>query len=161
MKTTSLPLTPLDEAVAYRINRVARLLRQGFAADLHRWCGEELSPEQYFALYRLRQAGPLPMQALADPVLKDYPNITRVASGLRKRGLVKQQKDAADGRLQLCLLTAKGTALFDRLYASVVAERERLVAGWSKRELDEFMKSLKRLERSLENRSESSSVSRL
>jgi DNA-binding MarR family transcriptional regulator len=143
-------LTPLDDAIAYRISRIARLLRHGFASELQQWSGEDLSPEQYFALYRLREAGPLPMQALADPVLKDYPNITRVVAGLHKRGLIKQQQDKEDGRVQLCMLTRKGEALFDRLYPSVVAERARLFARWSERELAQMMKSLARLERSLE-----------
>jgi DNA-binding MarR family transcriptional regulator len=143
-------LTPLDDAIAYRINRVARLLRHGFASDLQQWSGEDLTPEQYFGLYRLRQAGPLPMQALADPVLKDYPNITRVMAGLHKRGLVKRTKDKADGRVQLCALTAKGEALFDRLYPSVVAERARLFAGWSARDRDALLASLSQLERTLE-----------
>jgi MarR family transcriptional regulator, organic hydroperoxide resistance regulator len=151
-------LTPLDDAVAYRINRLARLLRHGFAAELQAWSGEELTPEQYFALYRLRQAGPLPMQALADPVLKDYPNITRVVAGLQKRGLVKRSKDKADGRVQLCTLTGKGEALFDRLYPSVVAERGRLFADWSARDLSQLMSSLSRLERTLEQQSDVAAV---
>jgi DNA-binding MarR family transcriptional regulator len=146
-------LTPLDDAVAYRINRLARLLRHGFASELQQWAGEDLSPEQYFALYRLRQSGPMPMQALADPVLKDYPNITRVVAGLQKRGLVKRCKDKSDGRVQLCTLSGKGEALFDRLYPSVVAERARLFAGWSARELSQLLKTLSRLERSLEEKS--------
>ncbi len=144
-------LTPLDDAIAYRINRVARLLRHGFASDLQQWSGEDLSPEQYFALYRLRQAGPLPMQSLADPVLKDYPNITRVIAGLHKRGLVKRTKDKSDGRVQRCALTARGEALFDRLYPSVVAERARLFAGWSAHDRDALRASLSHLERTLED----------
>lgn len=151
-------LTPLDDAVAYRISRLARLLRHGFAAELQQWSGEELSPEQYFALYRLRQAGPLPMQALADPVLKDYPNITRVVAGLHKRGLVKRSKDKGDGRVQLCTLTGKGEALFDRLYPSVVAERGRLFADWSANDVSQLMTSLTRLERTLERQSEGRAV---
>jgi DNA-binding MarR family transcriptional regulator len=157
MKVSSPPLTPLDAAVAYRISRAARLLRHGFAAELALWSGEDLSPEQYFALYRLRQAGPLPMQALADPVLKDYPNITRVVAGLHKRGLVRRYKDKADGRVQLCTLTRKGETLFDRLYPAVVAERGRLFAGWSPRELEQLVRSVSRLERSLEARAQQQS----
>jgi MarR family transcriptional regulator, organic hydroperoxide resistance regulator len=150
MNTKRHLLTPLDDAIAFRISRLARLLRQGFASDLQQWTGEELTPEQYFALYRLRQRGLLPMQALADPVLQDFPNMSRVVAALQKRGLVKRSADKTDKRVQLCALTPAGEALFDKLYPSVVAERARLFEGWTARDLRQLSDGLQRLEGLLE-----------
>jgi DNA-binding MarR family transcriptional regulator len=139
-------LTPLDDALAYRLQRVARRLRYDLAAKLVLWSDTDLTPEQYFTLYRLGHGGPLPMQALADPVLEDHPNVSRVVAGLQRRGLVTRARDARDRRIQRVTLTAKGKALVERLHPKVQAERRRLFSGWPADELQAWAAGLARLE---------------
>lgn len=141
-----LRLTPLDDALAYRLQRVARRLRYDLAARLVEWTGTDLTPEQYFALYRLGHGGALAMQALADPVLEDHPNISRVVAGLQRRGLVKRTRDAHDRRVQRVALTARGEALVERVHPKVQAERQRLFGGWPPAELEAWVAGLARLE---------------
>lgn len=139
-------LTPLDDALAYRLQRVARRLRYDLAAKLADWTGTDLTPEQYFTLYRLGHGGSQAMQALADPVLQDYPNISRVVAGLQRRGLVRRTKDGRDRRVQRVTLTAKGEALIEALQPKIQAERKRLFSGWPAAEAEAWAAGLARLE---------------
>lgn len=139
-------LSPLDDALAYRLQRVARRLRYDLGVKLAAWSGTNLTPEQFFTLYRLGHGGAQPMQALADPVLQDYPNMSRVVAGLRRRGLVRGSRGTRDRRVQLIALTTKGRALLMALHPQVQAERRRLFAGWPAAEAAAFSAALTRLE---------------
>jgi DNA-binding MarR family transcriptional regulator len=141
-------LDDLARAPAYRLARVARLLRHDLQRllDAH---GGGISQEQYFLLYRLARQDGQPQRALTDPAFDDRANITRLVDGLVDRGLVERRSDPEDGRRSLVTLTSEGRARIEGLLPHVQAERERLWSALSEAEMDTLLGLLDRIERRL------------
>ena len=143
-----LALSPLDDALAYRIYRVSRLLRQHLGQvlqDLHL----DLSAEQYFLLYRLTQQPGCSQQALADPILGDYPNITRLLDALEKKGFVQREPDPDDRRRHRIHLSKKGTSAMQKAAASIPATRESLFGQLSPSRVQALSKALDSIQQQL------------
>ena len=130
-------LGPLEEAPAYMIYRLSRLLRQNLKQVLHAG-GLDVTTEQYFLLYRLFQKDAVVQSALADSMLGDYPNITRHIDSLEKKGLVVRTHDAHDRRRYLILLTDKGRAHMEQAVQLIEQERSRLFASFDKQQISAF-----------------------
>ena len=136
-------LGPLEQALAYRIYRLSRLLRHNLRQILVN-AGLDVSPEQYFMLYRLYQKDGVPQAQLADPAFGDYPNMTRMIDGLEKKGLVERRNDPEDRRRYLITLLEKGRTLMKEVEPAILAERGRIHAAFKDGELDVFTESLDR-----------------
>jgi DNA-binding MarR family transcriptional regulator len=117
----------LEESLAYRIHRAARLLRQDFLRCATS-AGVELTPEQWFLVNKLRHTDGASQSELSDALLDDRPNISRILAGLEERGLVARRDDPEDSRRKRVSLTEAGTALHDR-FAVEVFERRRSLLG--------------------------------
>lgn len=115
----------LDLALAYRIHRMARRLR----VHLVRLLAEhapEISPEQWFLLFRLHEQDGRSQSELTDPVLDDRPNVSRQVAGLIRAGHADRQPDPDDRRRSLLFLTASGRELVERLLPVIVDTRREL-----------------------------------
>jgi DNA-binding MarR family transcriptional regulator len=77
--------------------RLGRRLRQQ--------SGDDLSPTQVSALATVERYGPLTLGRLAALERVRRPSVTRVVSGLEKRGLVVCEVDSADRRVHLVAVT--------------------------------------------------------
>src|SRR5688572_15254749 len=97
-------LSSLDKAVAYKIQRTARLLRLHLIKFLQD-AGTDITPEQWFILFRLHENEGQSQGELADKDLQDHPNITRMLDMLEKRQLVIRTADPQDRRKFLIFLT--------------------------------------------------------
>ena len=76
----------------------------------------DLSFSQYNVLRILRGSGePLSCTEIADRMVTRDSDLTRLLSGLEKRGLVERQRAADDGRRVDNRITEKGCALLKRL----------------------------------------------
>jgi DNA-binding MarR family transcriptional regulator len=80
--------------------------------------------------------GPLTMSALAEAEQVRPPTITRLVTGLERRGLVRRVSDARDGRVQLVEATAAGRWLLNRGRARRVARLAQGVAKLTKDDQD-------------------------
>ena len=143
-------LGPLDNAPAYRVYRLSRLLRH----NLRRILGEanlDITPEQYFMLYKLYHKDGVPQAQLADPAFGDYPNMTRMIDGLEKKQLVIRDNDPNDRRRYLIRLTKKGRAQMTALEPIVIRERAQIQTAFSDEEIATLMDYLGRFQRLLES----------
>ncbi len=138
-------LGPLEEATAYQIYRLARLMRQNLKKALKAG-GLDVTAEQYFLLYRLLQKDGVAQSELADRVLKDYPNLTRHIDSLEKKGLVVRQSDPADRRKYLINLTDIGRQQMDLAVPIIQEERERLFGDYDEKSLHQFHSFLRELQ---------------
>lgn len=129
-------LSDLDQAHAYRIHRVSRLLRRSLLAALAEVSPQPISPEQYFLLFRLSAADGQIQGDLVDPALDDRPNISRQIDALAKRGLLERRRDDADRRRWRVFLTAEGRALMDRFRPRILAQRQALFGDLPPETLD-------------------------
>jgi DNA-binding MarR family transcriptional regulator len=135
----------LDDALAFRIHRTNRLLRTHLRRLLDaREPG--LSPEQWFVLARVAEREPVRQVDLAEPVLGDPPNVSRLVDALVARGDVERSPDPADRRSVLLSLTPAGRARADALFAAAIAERPRVFAGLDERELAALAEALDRID---------------
>ena len=139
------PLGPLEEATAYQIYRLARLMRQNLQKALKSG-GLDVTAEQYFLLYRLLQKDGVAQSELADRVLKDYPNLTRHIDSLEKKGLVERQSDPADRRKYLIYLTDTGRQQMDLAVPIIQEERQRLFGDYDQNSLQELQRILRDLQ---------------
>lgn len=135
----------IDDSIAYRLHRVARVQRRHFLrlAERH---GLSLTPEQWFVLNKLRlQDGQSPSE-LVDAIFGDRPNLTRLLVGLERKGYVARRPDPDDGRRQRVHLTLAGADLHDRFAAIVPGTRAAVFAGIDADELAVAERVLRRLE---------------
>lgn len=142
-------LGPLDNAPAYRVYRLSRLLRHNLRRILGT-AGLDVSPEQYFMLYKLHQKDGVPQAQLADPSFGDYPNMTRMIDGLEKKGLVERKNDPEDRRRYMIMLTEKARTQMRALEPAIVEERALIHTAFNEDEINQMMEFLARFQRLIE-----------
>ena len=138
----------IDQATAYLIHRMARLLLVHLIQFFER-AELDITPEQMFILFRLYEKEGQAQAELADKALNDHPNVTRLLDALEKRGLIVRRADSEDRRKSLIFLTEEGQALMARMVPLAIEERRRLFKGINQQELDLFEDILKRVEQNI------------
>ncbi len=137
----------LDDALAWRITRAARLLRIHLSQVL-RPLG--VSPEQFYLLFRLHESDEGCTQAgLVDSSLGDRPNVSRQLGSMERLGWIERRTDPDDRRSKRVVLTPAGREITDQLLALAVEERLRLFGGLSPQALDGLYQALSQLESQL------------
>jgi DNA-binding MarR family transcriptional regulator len=100
--------------------RPLRLLQDAMDADIGRIYTEAridgLKPSFVMELIRLHVRGPMTITELADSVQRTHSAISQKVAAMRTAGLVETAA-GADARSKLVTLTAKTTAIIDRLMA--------------------------------------------
>lgn len=148
MPNNSPDLGPLEDAPAYMLYRVSRLMRFHLQKSLK---NTELgiTPEQYFLLYRLYQKDQVAQSELADDVLGDYPNITRLIDGLVKNNLVQRIPDIMDRRKHLIKLTSTGKRTMKSMAPGIAKARDHFFGKMPQRDLQAFKRVLLSLQNSV------------
>jgi DNA-binding MarR family transcriptional regulator len=131
-----------QEHVGALLASVRRRIRQVVRAEAG---GHRLSPQQFWCLVGIDEAGPLSLGALADRLRMDQPTASRVVASLTRRRLVRMAEDPGDRRRLLLGTTPDGTALAGRIRPLARDLRDTLVAGFSPAELDAFRAALQRI----------------
>jgi DNA-binding MarR family transcriptional regulator len=143
----------IEDALAYRVSRAARVLRIQLTRLIARH-GVEMSAEQYFVFFRAHAHEGCRQGELADPRLEDYSNVTRLIDSLVTKELLERRPDPSDRRSHLVFLTERGHRLAERLIPAVIRERRRLYEGISHRELVDCIRILDALEQNALHSSE-------
>lgn len=143
MKNTAIP--ELDGTITYQVYRAGRLLRHYLQRQL-RIDEAELTPEQFFILLRLHMKDGQTQSELADKILNDHPNITRLIDKLEKSGYVQRTDNANDRRSYLITLSAKGRAFCESRLPIIEQERKKVLKGLTEEEIKAFQAVLRRLD---------------
>ncbi len=138
----------VDQAHAYRIQRLARLLRHHAHATLTS-LGVDLSPEQWVLLWRVYERGPCSQRSLADPLLDDRANITRMIDRLCATNWLQRIADPKDGRAKRISLTKSGRRRFESMFDRVLLERRALFGDVGDADLATFERVLAHVEQRL------------
>lgn len=141
----------LETAVAYQVVRAARVLRNHLVRFLAER-GAELTPEQYFIFFKINSRPGASQAELADPLLGDYPNVTRLVDSLVRRGLAERRPAPDDRRRHALYLTEEGRKLAGELIPAVLAERGKLTAGLPPEAVANFTAVLHAVERNAAER---------
>jgi DNA-binding MarR family transcriptional regulator len=121
-----------QEPVGILLAAVRRRIRQVVRAEAG---GHRLSPQQFWSLVGIDEAGPLSLGALADRLRMDQPTASRVVAALTKRKLIRMTEDPADRRRLVLDTTREGAELAARLRPIARDLREALVAGFTPAEV--------------------------
>jgi MarR family transcriptional regulator, 2-MHQ and catechol-resistance regulon repressor len=90
-----------------------------------------LTITQCYVLEILIRRGALTLNELAEEMKLDKSTLSRVVGLLETRRALKRTANPADGRSILLEATPSGVRLYERIEADIVAENERVLAGFS------------------------------
>lgn len=98
---------PIEELLLYWVYRVQT---EGVALLARRFkgAGIDVTPEQFGVLARLSVEQGMNQARLAERMLKDRPNMTRILNQLERRGYIERRADNSDKRIFRIYLTEKG-----------------------------------------------------
>jgi MarR family transcriptional regulator for hemolysin len=137
-KVTPPSVEPIGRAIASS----AKVLSRAFERELAEAGG---SQPVWLILLALKQQDWRTQQDLAAAVGIEGPTLTHHLDGLDKAGLIERARDPNDRRAVRVELTDAGDKLFKRLAKAAIGFDQRLRAGLSDEELDEFRRVLARL----------------
>ena len=100
----------LDDQVGFQLRRAYQRAVANLAVRIAAY---DLTPQQFSTLTRLYERGPVSQNLLGRLVVMEPANIRDVVLRLKKRGLIRTQKDAVDKRLILLSLTHAGSSLLE------------------------------------------------
>ena len=95
-------------------------------------------------LVLVERKGPIGVVDLADMVGRDYTTISRQVAKLEKLGLITRNSSKADKRVREAVITTKGRVMTDALDAARERIAGRLLAGWSKKDLQDLARLMRR-----------------
>ena len=133
---------PSAEPVGRAIASSAKVLSRAFERELAEAGG---SQPVWLILLALKQQAWRTQQDLAAAVGIEGPTLTHHLDGLDKAGLIERARDPNDRRAVRVELTDAGDKLFKRLAKAAIGFDQRLRAGLSEDELDQFRRVLARL----------------
>ena len=142
-------LIDLDDFLIYQIYGSARLLR----FQLQKLLDENepnFTPEQAFLLYKLYMNDGQSQRQLADKILNDYPNITRLIDKLEKKGYVRRVVDENDRRMFKIYMSEEGKSRFNSFIPLIMHQRRKLLENISSDEEKIVKDVLKRIEQNVQ-----------
>ena len=93
----------------------------------------------------LLHKGPLPINTIGEKVLLTSGSMTAAVNRLQKRGLVRREQDASDGRLFHVHLTARGRKVIEQAYRRHARNLEHIAAVLTPAERVELARLLKKI----------------
>jgi DNA-binding MarR family transcriptional regulator len=137
-------MTEIQDLLSYKLHRVANLLSRGAELRYRREFGVSLWEWRSIALLGAVRE-PLSLNHLAHAAGIHKSQMSRVVSGLAKRGLVRREVDADDARGVRLTLSGTGRRLYSGLMHAA-AERDAAFRGClSKAEHQVFDRALSKL----------------
>lgn len=105
----------------------------------------DITEQQWRILRVLSEHGPLDASTVADRACLLVPSLTRTATHMRERGLIKQVQDKHDRRRQTLSITAKGQHIIDENQAEALEIVETYKAQLGEKNYQQLLRLLARL----------------
>jgi DNA-binding MarR family transcriptional regulator len=131
-----------QDSIGFHLFRTTFKLKARFARELRPF---DITTEQYGVLFLLWDLDGLQQWEIADLLLKDRPNVTRILEKLEKKKLIARKVDANDRRATRVFLTPAGREIKPHLEQAVERIREQSYQGLSQRERTELRNVLNRI----------------
>ena len=137
-----------DDSMGFVINRAAIRLKnelwQGFRA-----AGFDITPEQWAILNCLWEKDGLTQTEIADRILKDKTNLTRMLDVMEREGLAERRPHEKDRRSYRIHLTGKGRGLKSKLIPIAVKINKASIKGLTSGERDTLKKLMNVINKNL------------
>lgn len=133
----------IEDVITFRLNLLVAI---GERAG-HHWSERlfDLSLNEWRMLALIKARAPCRAGNLADLLLMDKSQTSRVIKSLLRKELIVNLPDPDDGRAIALNLTQKGETLYERVFAEVLDSNERILATLSEDEVAVFDKVLGKL----------------
>jgi DNA-binding MarR family transcriptional regulator len=95
-------------------------------------------------LVGIEKLGPIGVVDIADRVGRDYTTVSRQVSKLEELGLVRRESSAADRRIRMASVTAKGKGMTDLVDAARERMGRKIFASWDQTEMDELVRLMRK-----------------
>lgn len=118
-------------------------------ASLLRKNNINLTPEQFLTLDVLWNQGAMSQTSLAEQMQKDKNSITQLVDALENKGFVRRERDKADRRSNMVVLTGKAERIKDETKQFGVLMLDDLLKGLDEEELQAFLSTLKKITEAL------------
>lgn len=125
---TSDPDLERDAEALY--DSVSELVRVYQSLDRDRICCHDISITQCNALEALTRRGGLTLGELAAHLYLDKSTASRVVDALQRKGYVDRTTHPDDGRAVLLVTTPQGKELYQSIRKGLLADEQRLLAGF-------------------------------
>lgn len=125
---TSDPDLERDAEALY--DSVSELVRVYQSLDRDRICCHDISITQCNALEALARRGGLTLGELAAHLYLDKSTASRVVDALQRKGYVDRTTHPDDGRAVLLVTTQRGKELYQSIRKGLLADEQRLLAGF-------------------------------
>lgn len=135
----------LDNAMAYWIHRVYQATRNASFRAFREDTGEDVTPEQWIVLVRLWQEDGQTQTEIGAATYRDRPTMSRILSGMERRGWVERRADESNQRIWRIHLTPAGAALRRALVPKAQALVAQSLRGISKSDLVTTRETLKKM----------------
>ncbi len=106
--------------------------------------GVSLDRALFPLLVAIERKGPVGVVELAELVGRDYTTVSRQMTRLEGFGLVDRQPSKTDSRVREAVITAKGREMTDAIDAARARMATVLFAKWSKRDLRDLARLMRR-----------------
>ncbi len=106
--------------------------------------GVSLDRALFPLLIAVERKGPIGVVELSELVGRDYTTVSRQAAKLAKLGLITRRPSKADHRVREAAITAKGRQMTSALDAARERMAAVLFAKWSKRDLQDLARLMRR-----------------
>lgn len=137
----------LDDSLDFKLVRVVNKLRCQIGRQLKHL---DVTSEQWVVLARLWEQDGLNQKELAEKILKDQANMTRILDKVVKKGWV-QRLDALDDRRAYHLyLTTEGKRVVETTYPLVGQMKEKLANRLTDQEIKTLMSLLDKMSQNLD-----------
>lgn len=110
----------------------------------------DLTPEQWRLLLQLAENNGQTQSELADPVLNDRPNITRIIDGMEKRKLLVRSRNPDDRRSTRVYLSQRGKELINTWLPDVLDEKSKFFDGLDETDIAELIRILSVVEKKID-----------
>ncbi len=144
-------LFPLDESPFFWIYRT-QTRGVNFFRRLLQTAGYDLTPEQCMVLVRLRELEGINQAQLAERLLKDRHNMTRILNVLEERGLIVRRPDSGDRRAYRIYVTKDGKTLQQELIPFIDMHLQQMFQGLSTDDIRDMQRVLKNIVTNIERK---------
>lgn len=139
--------TPINEYLSFKISVLYRLMVRRSARFLN--SSHDLSVAEWWTIGQLAVSSPSTVSELVDTTQNDKAQVSRSATSLIGKGLVKKEDNPSDKRSSLLSLTEQGKARYEEiipvrqktqnLLLEQLTEEERIVTERSIRKLTNYL----------------------
>ena len=137
------PVTTIDDVFTFKMNRFVMINeREG-----HRWSADlfDLSLNEWRVLALVNAHEPVRAGDVAELMLMDKSQLSRLIKTLTNKQLIKSQPDANDARAIVLSVTPKGLTLYTNMMVEVIRQNEKVLMPLSVDEVAQFNDMLDRL----------------